>query len=402
MRRRVVITGIGPVTAAGIGKKEFFNSILEKKKLSLEIPEEFEKGYSFKSRRYVPLPEVDFNIYPEFKKLKYSTSLGVNIAILSTILALEDAKINDIEKSTSVIMGVGIGSLENTFSAYNAHTSGKKFNRMSISLCMPNSISAWISIAYKLHGASYTINTACASSTNAIGEAYRKIADGYNDVVICGGVECLKDNSGTTMRSFDVLSTLTKDPEGNPKPFTKNRSGFLYSEGAACTLILEEMEHALKRGADIYAEIGGYATNCDGYNIIMMPTDGDKCKEMLMQLIKDEKIDYYNAHGTGTILNDQVEEKVIKEIFGEVNKQPYINSTKGILGHNIGASGAIEAAICAISVKEGIIHCNDLDDPIEGLNLVNDNLHVNVNTAISASFGFGGHNAGLLFRKFNV
>jgi len=322
------------------------------------------------------------------------------MSVISAAIALNDANIKAVEKATSVIMGVGMGSVEDTYSAYEAHNSGGRFNRMSVALCMPNSVAAWISIVYGLNGQNYTINTACASSTNAIGEAYQKILNGYSDIVICGGVECLKDSSGTTMRSFDVLSTLTKDLNGNPRPFTKGRSGFLYSEGGACTLILEELEHALNRGADIYTEVCNYSTNCDGYNIIMMPNSGDNCKEMLIKLIKEEKIDYYNAHGTGTTLNDHVEEKIIKDIFGDLENQPYINSTKGILGHNIGACGAMEAAICALSIKNGVIHSNDIEDPIEGLNLVRETTYTDINSAISASFGFGGHNAGLLFKKF--
>ncbi|MCK4679384.1 MAG: beta-ketoacyl-[acyl-carrier-protein] synthase II, partial [Bacteroidales bacterium] len=201
------------------------------------------------------------------------------------------------------------------------------------------------------------------------------------------------------MRGFDSLGTLTKSEDGLPRPFSKKRSGFLFAEGGGGILILEELESALKRGADIYAEIIDYESCSDAYSLVQIDKSGSQIKSMLSKLIKGRKIDYFNTHGTGTILNDGVEARVIQSLFGEESNQPVINSTKGMLGHSIGASGAIEAIVSALSVKNSTIHANVTEDPIDNLNLPSRNIHKQIHLALSSSYGFGGHNAAILFKK---
>ena len=231
----------------------------------------------------------------------------------------------------------------------NIGINNKIFHRLCVPLLMPNSISAWLSIIFDLHIPNFTINASCASGTIAIGQAFEKIKYQDYDMAITGGVESLKDSSGATMRTFDVLNVLTKSTDGKPRPFSEKRSGFLYNEGAGCILILEELNHAINRGAKIYAEIIDFVSNSDSYNIVQIDKSGKAIKKLFSK-INYKNVDYINLHGTGTLLNDQVEKSVIKDLYGKKNNQPICNTTKGIIGHTIGASGAIESAVCALSI----------------------------------------------------
>lgn len=415
----MVVTGMGPITAASIGKTEFWNFLLGKQPFIQKIPAEFENTYTFKSKFYVPFPEVDIPLYDNLFRYPKLVEKPVKIAALGMDLALTDAALkskNNIHssylKNAGVILGIGIGFLETAVNYYVFNTCGNlpeemrgnvlnpRFNRMVIPISMPNSVSSWLTILHEINGFNYTINSSCASGTIAIGEAFRKIRDGYSDIIITGGVECLKDPSGSIMKGFDILGALTKSSDGYPMPFSNNRSGFLFSEGACCILILEELEKAKKRGAPIYAEIVDFQSNSDGYNIVQIQKSGEHIYELLLRLIGNRKIDYINTHGTGTELNDIVERKVIKEIFGDKKSQPVMNSTKSILGHSIGASGALEAAATVLSIKNSLVHAHIADDPFDDLNLAPDTTKVDIDFALSASYGFGGHNGVLLFRKY--
>ncbi|MCK4360725.1 MAG: beta-ketoacyl-[acyl-carrier-protein] synthase family protein [Bacteroidales bacterium] len=419
-KKRVVITGIGPVTSVGIGKDEFWNSLLSKKMNVCKIPERFEKSYSFKSKFYVPFPEIslkDFGIPSKYNVIMEETS---KLSVIGTELALKDAgfkmKKNEVSgyeclKDAVVILGMGICSLKAGFNAFASHTFydtpdllekfdiSPKYNRMVIPLIMPDSAASWVTILYNINGANFTLNTSCASGTYAVGEAFRRIRDGYAGMAITGGVECLMDNSGTIMRGFDTLGTLTKSENGIPMPFSKKRSGFLFSEGAGCILLLEELESAQQRGADIYAEIINYECSSDAYNIVQIEKSGALIKKLLNKIIGTNKIDYFNTHGTATLLNDEVEYNIIKEVFGNKSNQPVINSTKGILGHSIGASGAIEVAVTALSIKNSKVHANVSEDTFEDMNLADEAIDTNIDYALTASYGFGGHNAAILLKK---
>ena len=389
--RRVVVTGLAPVSIHGIGKKAFFDSLMQKTMILSEVPPEYEVSYKFKSRCFVPAPAVDLEnstLMEEMSKL----------AVVSAKLAVEDAKLQACEHC-GVMMGVGISGLKTGFESYEAHISAKgRFNRMCIPMLMPNAAAAWIAITLGAQGLCHTVNAACSSGAVAVGEGFLHIKNGTADCILAGGCEALDDGIGAIMRGFDMLTTLTLSQDGKPNPFSENRSGFLFNMGASCTLVLEELEHAKRRGADIYAEIVDYRANCDAYNIVQMQTDGHKIRE-LFEAVKDINVDYINAHGTGTMLNDKIESSVFLDVFGA--NQPLVNSTKGIIGHTIGASGAIEAATTAYSIKNGMVHGNVTNNVLPNLNLPMDTVAWDIENAISVSYGFGGHNTLLLMRKYH-
>jgi 3-oxoacyl-[acyl-carrier-protein] synthase II len=276
------------------------------------------------------------------------------------------------------------------------------FNRMVVPKTMPNSSAVWVSICLGLSGSCHTVNASCASGTYAIGEAFRRIKDGYEKILLTGGVECFQDQDGFMMRGFDVLGVLTQSPDGRPHPFGRDRSGFLFAEGGACLLVLEELQHAWQRHAPIYAEITDFRANSDAFSPVQLESEGKQITRLLGELSAGRKIDYLNAHGTGTLANDQVEAKAIQSVFGDHARQPWINSTKGILGHTLGASGAIEAAVTALSVARGSIHPNLTENPMPELNLPLDPVEGPLENALSVSYGFGGHNGGLLLSRFET
>ncbi len=427
MSRRIVVTGIGVITAYGVGKDALFDGLLAGRACHREIPAAFARGYQFRSRFYVPFPEFRLSDVVEtpFEQAMERTS---HLAVAATHLAMQDAGRPALD-AAAVILGVGINPLRTAFQSHLAHLGapgGGRFNRMVIPMTMPNAAAAWVSILFGSRGPAYTVNASCASGTYAIGEAYGRIARGENDIAVAGGVECLADPSGSIMRGFDGLGALTAAPDGWPRPFTNGRSGFLFSEGGGAVLILEEREQACRRGAPIYAEIAGFASGSDAGGILQMEESGASVVALLRRLVGEERPDYLNAHGTGTRTNDETEARAIREVFGGADRQPLINATKGFLGHAIGASGAIEAAVTALSVKAGKIHGNLLADPpvnpsadssadpsgdpsadpsadssanpLADLNLARATTELPIRSAVSLSFGFGGHNAGLLFR----
>lgn len=407
---RVVITGIGPVTAIGTGKESFWRNLLSGTANIREIAPQFENGYRFKSRFFVPFPDISLEAHQLPAKYECVMGLSARAAVISAKLALEDAGITWADQSITlpvdparcaVILGTGICTLKAGFDAHeaNALNPALRFNRMVIPMIMPDAATSWISILCGTRGVNHTLNASCASGTVAIGEAYQKIRDGYADMALAGGVECLKDESGTIMRGFDSLGTLTTSPDGYPRPFSQGRSGFLFAEGGACILVLESLGNALARGATPYAEILGYAANSDAYNIVQMEPSGMQVRDMLAELTADREIDYFNSHGTATQLNDETEALVIQSLFGGRERQPVINSTKSITGHSIGASGAIEAAVTAISIQQSLVHKTITSDIMEDLNLNMETLPCAISLAITASYGFGGHNAALLFGK---
>jgi 3-oxoacyl-[acyl-carrier-protein] synthase II len=380
------------------------------------LPREALNLYNFKSRFYSPFPEAD----PRDFGLD-SAALNVmqrkdRAALVAAKLALDDAgfcysetgKLLDAGEPErgGVIFGIGLGELADAFGSYLSHIGkakgpeGPRYQRMIIPKIMPNSVAAWVSIHFGLQGPGYTLNASCASGTYAVGEAFEKIRRGSQDLMLCGGVECLKEESMSMMRGFDMLGVLTLSPDGRPRPFSKTRSGFLFSEGGACALVLEEEGRARKRGAEIYAEITDFQANSDSHNIVQMEPTGEKVIRLLEALKAGARIDYLNAHGTGTAASDEIEAKALNAVFGGLEDQPVLNSTKAILGHTIGASGAFEAAVTALAIKEQKIHGSRVNDPMEGLRLAGESREMEIGHAVSVSYGFGGHNAGLLFKRY--
>lgn len=422
MKRRVVITGIGPATAIGIGKKDFSAGIYSLKTCIEEIPSCYEQSYTFKSRYFVPKPRFSLTDFGIHKTTEGMMEEAARLSVLCSKLALEDAgfQISNGEKhwqvegldNCGIIIGIGMSSLQTALESYTAHmaepeklvseskSNKPRFNRMVIPMLMTNSPAAWISILFGLKGFSYTVNASCASASYAFGEAYRAIAGGRCDVTLTGGVEALAEKNGATMRGFDMLSTLTRAEDGRPQPFSHQRTGFLFNEGAGCVLVLEELENARKRGATIYAEVIGYEVCSDAYSIVQMDPSGDSIAGLFQKICQGIKVDYFNAHGTATKANDEIEAQVLQRIFGDKSTQPYINSTKGILGHSIGASGALELAVTALSIKESRIHGNLTTNPMDNLNLPKESIETSIDYALSASYGFGGHNALILLKRY--
>ncbi|MBN1699340.1 MAG: beta-ketoacyl-[acyl-carrier-protein] synthase family protein [Spirochaetales bacterium] len=415
--KRVVVTGIGAVTSLGTGREALFSSLLAGKRSGEPVPEEFEKSYRLSSRFYVSFPESDLTAYGITSPYLRIMQEEDRCAVLASKLAIEDAGFSLRQKNKyftcdgliqcGIVLGTGFSGLDTAFISYCAHRCGEKgvsgngknpvYNRMVIPRLMPNSIAAWVSIFFGITGGSSTLNASCASGTVAVGRAFRLIRDGYYPSVLAGGVECLKESSGALMRGFDMLGALTTSEDGNPRPFSRKRSGFLFSEGGGCVLVLEELDHARGRGADVYAEIIDYRENSDAWNIVQIEPSASRIIGLLSALKGKRKIDYINTHGTGTETNDATEALAIRKVFDE-KERPLTNSTKALLGHTIGASGAIEAAVTALSIKNGTVHGSPVDDPLD-IAIAQETVHLPITHAISTSYGFGGHNAGLLFRR---
>ena len=390
--KRVVVTGIGLVFGNDFTNEEFFGDIYSGRCFAEQIPEDY--GYSCKCKWYVPFPDtakiVEFE--PQLSKLVKRSNKSSIVAAYSALKAVNDASI-ELPENTGVIMG-NVMNIPEIVADAELLMNGKRISPMAVPKYMNNACAANISIIFGIHGECKVISTACASGTDAVGEAYRTIAYGESDVIIAGGAECFSGNQ--MFRGFDMLKTLTSTDDGIPYSFCEERSGFLYSEGGGCCLILEEFNHAKARGARIYAEITGYSCNSDGYHITGMPEYPENAIKLVKSL-SDRKIDYYNAHGTGTNLNDLAESKLVKSVWGD--EQPMVNSTKGIMGHTFAASGAVEAAVCAYSIYNQRVHGNLLKTQIEGLNLIKESTETEINAAITASFGFGGHNAAIRFER---
>lgn len=456
--RRVVITGSGTINPIGLNTENFWENCISGKTNVQKIPEQWFNYSNFNSKIWSPLPRIDYSKYSitdiEEKQNDISTLLSISCSFQAIDSAkLKYTKIDDKKntfkidsidnKKAGVFIGTGIGGVntlgscfayqilnnqksllndllnsneiksnkkiqEELISIINNIILPKRFNPFAVSMIMPNASGSKIAIKFNLQGMNNTFSSACASGTVAIGNGYNKIKNGEIDLAITGGVEYMHDEYGGLYFAFDTLKTLLNsdkyaDIEKANKPFDKNRSGFLYSQGGCGILILEELEHAKKRAAPVIAEIIGYSENCDAHNIMMIEESGQLIKRMINQLLKEsgiskEDVDYINAHGTGTILNDEIESKIIEEMFG---KKILINSTKSIIGHTLGASGAIEAIVTALSIKDKKTHiCKNLEYPIRDLNFVTKAKEYSINTAISQSFGFGGHNSAIALKEY--
>lgn len=415
MSRRVVITGMGAVTPLGTGVDKFWNGIKENK-IGFSYIDKFDtERIGVKIGGIVR--DFDETAYYDVKgcfdkKEAKRMDTFTKYALVSTHEALEDAgsDFSDIDAyRAGVIIGCGIGGVDLTLSEYSKYLE-KGPGRISvfyIPMMISNMAAGTVSMKTGFRGANYDVTTACASATHAIGEAFRKIKDGYLDVCLTGGTE--STNVEFTYGGFANMKALTKsdDLERASIPFDKERSGFVLGEGSG-VLVLEEYEHAKARGAQIYAEVVGYGATCDGYHMTSpMPTGEAAGMGMTLAMqeagLKPSDIDYINAHGTSTGLNDKYETAAVKLAFGDDAKNVKINSTKSMIGHLLGAAGAVEAIVCAKSIQEGLIHKTvgykvpdeecDLDYCTEG------NIQQEVRAALSNSLGFGGHNATLCFKK---
>ncbi len=411
-KRRVVITGLGCITALGDSGEELFNSLCEGKS-GVSAIESFDiKDYPVRFGGEVKKFDIRKYISPrEGRRMDRFTQF----AVASSVKAVSDSGL-DFEKENrnraGVLVGTGIGGLKEIEDQHTRllNKGPRKVSPFCVPKLMGNAASGCISILYGLMGPNMCIVTACASASHAIGEAYYNILTDRSDIMITGGSEAALTPIGlASFCSLKSLSTRNDEPERASRPFDKDRDGFVLSEGAGI-IVLEEYEHAKKRNAKIYCEFIGYGASGDGYHITAPLPDGKGAAEAMRIALADakiqpEKVDYINAHGTSTELNDVAESIAIKKVFGDHAYKLAVSSTKSSLGHLLGASGAVEIIAMAKTIEKSIIpptaNLENVDEQCDPkIDYVPINLReASVNVAISNSLGFGGHNCCLVVAK---
>ena len=408
-RRRVVITGLGCVTALGDSTDALFAALCAGKSGISDI-ESFDVS-AFSVRFGGEIKNFDPTKHIEQRQAKRMDRF-TQFAVVAACQAVDDSGLDfskeDLFRS-GVIVGTGIGGIKEIEQQHLRllHKGPGKLSPFCVPRLMANAAGGNIAIHYGLRGPNFCVSSACASGTHAIGEAFCNIIAGRSDVVITGGSEAALTPVGlASFCAAKSLSTRNDNPATASRPFDKDRDGFVLSEGAA-VLVLEELDHAKKRGAHIYAELLGYSATDDGYHITAPLPDGAGAATAMQLALADagvekEKVDYINAHGTGTELNDIAETSAIRAVFGDHAYKLLISSTKGSLGHLLGASGAVELIVCIKAIEESVIPPTvNLENPDERCDLKMDFVPLQarkaaVSVAMSNSFGFGGHNACLV------
>jgi 3-oxoacyl-[acyl-carrier-protein] synthase II len=410
MKRRVVITGIGVVSPIGSDVKTFWENAISGKSGIRRITKFNPEGFPVQIAGEVK----DFNPEKYFDKKEIRrTDPFIQFAIAASVQAVEDSGLLDSKfdpERVGVLIGSGIGGLTTIETQYQIliEKGPRKISPYCVPMEIINMASGLVSIRFGFKGPNISVVTACATGTHAIGEAYRTILYGSADVMIAGGAEsCITPLSVAGFASARALSTRNDEPEKASRPFEKNRDGFVMGEGAGI-VVLEEYEHAKKRGAKIYAEIVGYGTSGDAYHMTAPAPNGEGAKRAMLNALKDagispEEIDYINAHGTSTKLNDLYETIAIKEVFGEHAYKIGISSLKSMIGHLLGAAGGVESVASVLTIHTGIIPPTinyEEKDPECDLDYVpNVAREQKVNYVLKNSFGFGGTNACLVFKK---
>ncbi|MBU5259527.1 MULTISPECIES: beta-ketoacyl-ACP synthase II [Bacillus] len=411
-KKRVVVTGLGALTPLGNDVESTWKNAVAGVSGVGPITRVDSSEYTAK----VAAELKDFNIedYMEKKEARKMARF-TQYAVVAAQKALEDSRLeitDEIAPRVGVWVGSGIGGLE-TFEEQFEVYSNKGARRVSpffVPMMIPDMATGQISIALGAKGVNSCTVTACATGTNSIGDAFKVIQRGDADAMITGGTEApLTKMSFAGFCANKALST-NPDPETASRPFDKNRDGFVMGEGAGI-VVLEELEHALKRGATIYAEIVGYGSTGDAYHITAPAPNGEGGVRAMKEAIRDaglsvEEIDYINAHGTSTPYNDKFETMAIKEVFGEHANQLAISSTKSMTGHLLGAAGGVEAIFSVLAIKDSVIPPTiNLETPDEECDLdyvANEARSKEVQVALSNSLGFGGHNATIIFKKYEA
>ncbi len=411
--RRVVVTGLGPVTSIGIGKEEYWDSLIEGRSGISHITNFDTEGYTTtigsEVKNFNPEKYID-------KKEAKRMDRFAQFAIAGTQLALEDSglDLDSIDKRrVGVILGSGVGGIE---TLEREHTKlmergAKRVSPFFIPMMISNMGPGQITMYYGFKGPSFTITTACASGNHAIGESFRMIQRGDADIIVTGGSEAaVSPISVAGFCSMKALSKRNDEPEKASRPFDKDRDGFVIGEGAGI-LILEELEHALNRNAHIYGEIIGYSATSDAYHVTAPDPEAEGATMAMRLAIEDggihyELVDYINAHGTSTYYNDKLETMAIKKAFKDHAYKLKISSTKSMTGHLLGAAGGIEAIATILTIERGIIPPTinlETPDPECDLDYTpNEACTMDVNYALSNSLGFGGHNGTILFKKYKA
>ncbi len=447
---RVVIAGLGVVSALGNNVDKFWEACLAGHSAIESIPEQWAHYYKSKSQSWSPLTLPDYSVYG----LTRADTLRYDRVVLNAITAADDAiadagfeKVEHDARARSyrlagvnrdrfgVFIGSGLGCISSAFNNYVPHLLGNAsedlfgpdpevrsdmtaelrtnlqgFPRVSPFASvqsMANAIGGLLSIRYGSRGATETLIYACAAGTAAIARAYRAIQTGEIDVAIAGGSEYYGDRAGGVFMAFDRLQTLVSSeqpPERGNCPFDEARTGFLFSQGGTGMVLLESESHARKRGASSLAAIKGMSITSDAHSLAAISEENNAIELMFRNLLRDselqpEDVSYINAHGTSTLQNDPIEANILGRVFPN---RPYINSTKSLLGHTIGASGAIECIVTILSMRDGKIHpSRNLENPIADLKFATDVCTAPIEFAVTHSFGFGGHNAGLVLQNIS-
>ena len=410
MKRRVVITGLGAITPIGNNIDSFWEGIKLGKngidEISLFNAENLKVKMAAEVKDFDPSNFIDKK---EAKRMDRYTQFAV-------IAAEESIKDSNLDFNTlnreriGVMFGSGIGGLC-TIESQIRTLVAKGPNRVSpltIPMAISNIASGTIAIKHGILGSTLSLTSACATSTHCIGEAYRSIKDGYLDIVVAGGAEASICEFG--IAGFQSLTALSRSEDRNRAsiPFDKERNGFVMGEGAG-SLILEDLDSALKRGAKIYAEVVGYGSTCDAYHITSPCLDGDGAYRAMRDALIDadistDKISYINAHGTSTEINDKVETLAIKKALGDNYMDAYVSSTKSMTGHLLGAAGAIEAIVSIKALQDNFVPATinyvNRDEDCDLNLVVNEGKESNVEYTMSNSLGFGGHNGTLIFKKW--
>ena len=410
MERRVVITGLGAITPIGNNTEEFWKGI-KAGKCGIDEITHFDTT-NFKVKLAAEVKGYNPEEYFDRKAAKRLDTFS-QFAIIAAKEAWEDSKLDKETENmerVGVIVGSGIGGLETMEKEMaNIHEKGPdRVSPMFIPMNIANMAAGNVAIELGAKGESISMVTACASGTHCIGESFRMIKNGYQDIVIAGGTEAAITPIG--IAGFTNIKALSQSTDKNRAsiPFDKERSGFVMGEGAGI-LVLEELEHAKARNAKIYAEIVGYGATSDAYHITSPAPEGEggaRAMKIAMEEanVKQEEITYINAHGTSTHLNDSCETAAVKTALGEASKKVMVSSTKGNTGHLLGAAGGIEAVVCAKAVEEGFVPATinyKVPDEECDLDIVpNEGRKVEVKYAMSNSLGFGGHNASILLKKY--
>ena len=415
--KRVVVTGLGAVTPLGNNVEETWKNLLEGKSGAAPITS-FDTA-NFKTQFACEVKDLDVSAYIDRKEAR-KIDRYTQLAMISAMQGVKDAGIDldTVDKNRiGVVFGVGIGGIktfEDEVIYYGQHIeNGPKFSPFFIPKMIADIASGHISIHFGFHGPNYTTTSACASSSNAVADAFNLIRLGKANIMVTGGAEAAITPCGVGgFNAMHALSTRNDEPEKASRPFSASRDGFVMAEGAGC-LILEELEHAKARGAKIYAEMVGEGMSADAYHITASHPEGLGAKLVMQNALDDaglqpEDIDYINVHGTSTPVGDISEAKAIKDVFGEAAYKLNISSTKSMTGHMLGAAGAVEAMVAVLSVQNDIVpptinHEDGDEDPEIDYRLnftFNKAQKRQVRAAISNTFGFGGHNACVVFKKY--
>jgi beta-ketoacyl-acyl-carrier-protein synthase II len=410
MKRRVVVTGLGALTPLGNDVETSWKNVVAGKNGIAPVtrvnPDDFPAKVAGELKDFDPSPYIDKK---DLRKMDRFTQY----AVVAAKMAVKDADLTiteDIAPRVGVWIGSGIGGME-TFEEQFRIAMEKGYRRVSpffVPMMIPDMASGQVSIQLGAKGINSCTVTACATGTNSIGDAFKAIQRGDNDIIITGGTEApLVPLAFAGFSSAKALS-FNPDPETACRPFDKKRDGFVMGEGAG-VIVLESLESAKKRGARIYAEVVGYGATGDAYHLTAMAPDGNGAVRSMRQALDDagitpDQIDYINAHGTSTPINDSTETLAVKTVFGEHAYKLAMSSTKSSTGHLLGASGGVEAIFTILSIVNSVapptIHLHEKDEACDLDYVPNEARPMNIEYAMSNSFGFGGHNATLVFKKY--